>query len=199
MVGISQTAIHKLEGGGSRSSRKTISIALTCGVDPIWLDTGRGDMALSGAPHYSAQDDGGVHAGESYRPYPLVARIPLISWDEMAKFCGASKENFNPEITSWIPVAPKASDLCFALKVPDDSMEPEFFEGEIIIVDPTRKGSHNQFLIAHEGKNRPTFKQLLHHGDLRYLKPMNSRYPLIDVKGEIEVCGVVISKYKEYE
>ena len=47
-VGVSQTAMHKLEVGGSLTSRKTVAIALTCGVDPIWLETGRGEMALPG-------------------------------------------------------------------------------------------------------------------------------------------------------
>ncbi len=43
-IGCSQTAVHKLEKGHSRSSRRTIKIALACQVDPIWLETGRGDM-----------------------------------------------------------------------------------------------------------------------------------------------------------
>ncbi|MBF0140978.1 MAG: helix-turn-helix transcriptional regulator, partial [Magnetococcales bacterium] len=42
-TGISQTAVHKLECGRSASSRRSVSIALTCGVDPIWLDTGLGE------------------------------------------------------------------------------------------------------------------------------------------------------------
>lgn len=198
-VGISQTAIHKLEGGGSRSSRKTISIALTCGVDPIWLDTGRGEMALAGASSFANDPNHRESGGGLYRSSPLIARIPLISWDELAKYCGKPQEEFNPDVSTWIPVAPKASDRCFAMKVPDDSMEPEFFEKETIVIDPTRKGSHNQFLVAREGNNRPTFKQLILHGDQKYLKPLNARYPLIDVKGEITVCGVAVCKYKEYE
>ncbi|MBF0154512.1 MAG: helix-turn-helix transcriptional regulator [Magnetococcales bacterium] len=47
-VGISQTAVHKLECSRSKSSRRTMTIALTCGVDPIWLETGQGEMALVG-------------------------------------------------------------------------------------------------------------------------------------------------------
>ncbi|MBF0368718.1 MAG: helix-turn-helix transcriptional regulator [Magnetococcales bacterium] len=43
-VGVSQTAIHKLENGFSRSSRFTVPIALSCGVDPVWLETGDGMM-----------------------------------------------------------------------------------------------------------------------------------------------------------
>ncbi|MBF0585069.1 MAG: helix-turn-helix transcriptional regulator, partial [Magnetococcales bacterium] len=45
-VGISQTAVHKLESGKYKASRRTVSIALACGVDPIWLETGRGEMDL---------------------------------------------------------------------------------------------------------------------------------------------------------
>ncbi|MBF0436974.1 MAG: LexA family transcriptional regulator [Magnetococcales bacterium] len=190
-VGISQTAVHKLEIGRSRLSRKTVTIALTCGVDPIWLDTGRGEMALPGAAAYG-------EGGKADRTYPLIARIPLISWDELAKYCGESADDFKPEAKSWIPVAPKASERAFALKVPDDSMEPEFREGEVIIIDPMMVGSHNQFLVAREGTNRPTFKRFIDHGGQKYLKPMNNRYPMIEVKGELKVCGVVVCKYKEY-
>ncbi|HIJ85971.1 MAG: HTH cro/C1-type protein [Magnetococcales bacterium] len=198
-VGISQTAIHKLEGGGSRSSRKTISIALTCGVDPIWLDSGRGEMALPGASSYLSDVNGSAGGGKSHHTYPLIARIPLISWEELIKHCDKPKEEFNPEVLSWIPVAPKASDRCFALKVPDDSMEPEFFEGEVIIIDPELENSHNRFVVAREGTNRPMLKQFTLHGDQRYLKPLNSRYPLIEVKGELQVFGAVACKYKEYQ
>lgn len=190
-TGISQTAVHKLECGRSASSRRAVTIALTCGVDPIWLDTGRGEMALPGAAAYG-------EGGKADRAYPLIARVPLISWDALAKYSGESEENFKPETKSWIPVAPKASERSFALKVPDDSMEPEFSEGEIIIIDPMMMGSHNQFLVAREGSNRPTFKRFIDHGGQKYLKPLNNRYPMIEVKGELKVCGVVVCKYKEY-
>ena len=98
-----------------------------------------------------------------------------------------------------IPVAPRSSDRTFALRVPDDSMEPEFRESEIIIVDPTLPGKHNQFLVTRmEGNSLATFKQLIVVGNRTYLKPLNSRYPLIDVQGAIRVCGVIVGKYKEY-
>ncbi|MEO5334541.1 MAG: helix-turn-helix domain-containing protein [Magnetococcus sp. YQC-5] len=44
LVGISQAAIHKLEAGHFQSSRKTVLIALVCQVNPVWLETGVGDM-----------------------------------------------------------------------------------------------------------------------------------------------------------
>ena len=199
-VGISQTAVHKLECGRSKSSRRAVTIALTCGVDPIWLDTGRGDMSLIGstpgmtqAELTKAAEDGEIHRA------PLFARLPLISWEDASRSCEEPAESFHPKAEAWIPVAPKSSDRTFALCVPDDSMKPEFQEGEIIIVDPMLPGKHNQFLVARmEGDTTATFKQLMVTGNKTYLKPLNSRYPLIDVQGAIRVCGVVVGKYKEY-
>ncbi len=202
-VGISQTAVHKLECGRSRSSRRTVAIALTCGVDPIWLDTGRGEMVLAGAtPGMSGEDFAkATEEGDIYR-VPIIARIPLISWANAETYCSGDQafDEFNPEeIKAWIPVAPRTSDRAFALTVPDDSMEPEFREGEYIIVDPTVAQEHNRFLVARIGEGSgPTFKQLIVHGNQKYLKPLNSRYPLIDIQDTFKLCGVVVSKYKEY-
>jgi len=178
-VGISQTAVHKLECGRSRSSRRTVAIALTCGVDPIWLDTGRGEMALTGAsPGMDIEEfTQGCEEGEIYRA-PIFARIPLISWDDLIGYPDVLPRN----VDTWIPVAPRSSDKAFALKVPDDSMEPEFREGEVIIVDPTQPGDNNRFIIARmEGETIPTFKQMIVLGARKYLKPMNERYPLIEI------------------
>jgi SOS-response transcriptional repressor LexA len=195
-VEISQTAVHKLECGRSRSSRRTVTIALTCGVDPIWLDTGRGDMLLPGFGSGLAIED----EGQPYRPFPLIARVPLISWDLINSLCGDYDfAEIESEASSWVPVAPRTSERCYALSVPDDSMEPEFSEGEIIIVDPTQEGNHNQYLIARlQGDSHPTFKQLIVLGNRSYLKPLNARYPLIEVGGGFDMCGVVVCKYKDY-
>jgi len=194
--GISQTAIHKLECGRSLTSRKTVTIALTCGVDPIWLETGRGDMLLFGSGVTLKVEEG----GQSYRPFPLIARVPLITWDLVDSSCKKDDfERFESEAISWVPVAPRSNEPCYALSVLDDSMEPEFSEGEILIINPTQKGFHNQYLIARlGGGSKPTFKQFVILGNRRYLKPLNARYPLIDIEGEMEVCGVVVCKYKNY-
>ena len=194
-VGVSQTAMHKLEVGGSLTSRKTVAIALTCGVDPIWLETGRGEMAL---PGYSPE------TGDGEKPVdriPAVGRIPLLSWQEAENVCVQATETtkLDPEqIQSWVPVAVKNNDQAFALKVNDDSMVPDFAEGDTIIVDPRLKAGHNQYVVARELGEVATFKQLYLMGGRRYLKPLNQRYPLVEVEGELVVCGVVVGKYREF-
>ncbi|MBF0439146.1 MAG: helix-turn-helix domain-containing protein [Magnetococcales bacterium] len=193
-VDISQTAVHKIECGRSRSSRKTVAIALTCGVDPIWLDTGRGEMSLGGPG-----GEPGKAGAEGYR-IPVIARIPLITWEEAKAYTPETAETHHPEnVKAWIPVAPRTSIAAYALTVPDDSMEPEFSEGEIIIVDPTLKAEHNRFVIARSSDDsRATLKQLIVHGAKQYMKPLNARYPLTEIQGELIVSGVVTAKYKDY-
>ena len=193
LVGISQTAVYKLEGGKSKSSRCTVAIALQCGVDPVWLDNGKGEMSPVPVTPASTED------GQSHR-VPLFARLPLVSWEEASRICQTAAAALHPqEVEAWIPVAPRSSERAFALRVPDDSMNPEFLEGEILIVDPTLPGKHNQYLIARMDNDAlPTFKQLIVVGKRTYLKPLNVRYPLIDVSASLQVCGVVVGKYREY-
>ncbi|MBF0185897.1 MAG: helix-turn-helix domain-containing protein [Magnetococcales bacterium] len=199
-VGISQTAVHKLENERSKTSRRTVSIALTCGVDPIWLETGRGEMSLTGArPGMTAEELGKAVDGGEFHRTPIFARLPLISWEDASRLCSEPAESFHPTtVDAWLPIAPKTSDKTFALRVPDDSMEPEFREGEFIIVDPTQSGKHNQYIVAHlDGDTSLIFKQLMVVGSKKYLKPLNARYPLVEVPDAVWVCGVVVAKYKE--
>ncbi|MBF0417188.1 MAG: helix-turn-helix transcriptional regulator [Magnetococcales bacterium] len=57
-VGISQAAIHKLEAGQFGSSRKTVAIALACQVNPVWLESGIGEMVSP------AENEAGTDLGE---------------------------------------------------------------------------------------------------------------------------------------
>lgn len=191
-LGLSQTAVHKLESGFSASSRKTVGIALTCGVDPIWLQNGDGTMTLHGyAPETTDQDDATQYMSQ-------MARTPLISWQEMEQACPFDTPN--PEnIQSWVPVVVKNNNNAnaFALQVPDDSMEPKFSEGETLLLVPSREVRHGAFVVARTGETI-TFKQLIIMGSKKYLKPVNQRYPLVEVQEEIAICGIVVSKYKDY-
>ncbi|MEO5377282.1 MAG: XRE family transcriptional regulator [Magnetococcus sp. DMHC-6] len=193
MVGISQTAVHKLECGRSKSSRKTVTIALTCGVDPVWLETGRGDMtittqnATSPQTHISRQ-----HVAENERKYSTSrsslnnqaqsessesAKIPLLSWSE------AGERLTNPQANiDYVHLGPQVNDSTFALKVSGDAMETEFSNGDIILVDPSLQPCNNAFVVVRLlGEDNATFKQLIMDGGRRYLKPLNPRYPIIEI------------------
>ena len=44
--GVKQVTISKIERGDSKSSTHTVELALACGVRPVWLATGEGEMLL---------------------------------------------------------------------------------------------------------------------------------------------------------
>jgi SOS-response transcriptional repressor LexA len=82
----------------------------------------------------------------------------------------------------------------FALKVQGESMEPRYHDGDIIFVDPDKSAVHGSYVIVRlENEQEATFKQLAIDGSRRYLKPLNTRYPVIEITTEAKIVGVVIA------
>ena len=78
--------------------------------------------------------------------------------------------------------------------VRDDSMEPEFAQGCIIIVDPTGRASEGAFVVA-EVNETLTFGQLSLRGDQYLLTPLNPAYPDILIESvATSVKGVVTQR-----
>jgi len=102
------------------------------------------------------------------------------------------------EAEEWVNTTATNHPNAFALVVKGDSMEPEFTEGDIIIVDPGRAYGNLSYVVVKNG-TEATFKQLVIDGASVYLKPLNDRYPIKDITGiEIEIVGVVVEKTKRY-
>jgi len=113
----------------------------------------------------------------------------------------------NPAKPFPIPVVPAgenatdaALDHCsgaepFALMVLGDSMEPEFLEGDIIIVEPdglARDGSYVMAWLDGEW----IFRQLVgRDGDWK-LRPLNPKYPIAPIADLSVIKGVIIQKSK---
>ena len=83
----------------------------------------------------------------------------------------------------------KGASSSYALRVIGDSMEPEFPEGMILIVEPEMDFAPNDFVIVKNG-DEATFKQITKDGDDWYLKPLNPRYPIKPL-GTAKIIGVV--------
>ncbi|WP_391540669.1 LexA family protein [Lonepinella koalarum] len=52
------------------------------------------------------------------------------------------------------------SENAFALKIKGDSMEPDFIEGDVIIVDPKIQPHAGEFVVAVNGDYEATFKKI---------------------------------------
>jgi len=116
--------------------------------------------------------------------------VPLISYVQAGAFSEAI-DNFAPgDAEEWIDLPCSAGPNAFALRVVGDSMEPIFHAGMLLIVDPALVPEQNDFVIARNGDNEATFKQLVKDGDDWYLKPANPRYPIKQL-GASRIIGVV--------
>ena len=75
------------------------------------------------------------------------------------------------------------------MQAPDGHSFPS---GSIIIVEPLQEPKNGSYVIVRlEDEKEATFKKLVIDGDRRYLRPLNPRYPILEVKGEATFAGVV--------
>lgn len=151
-----------------------------------------------------------------------------IEWDDFLKDTGYIPTNIEPAkvgklrsipVISWV-MAGKWQDVCdvfqpndadefvksdvkgqhvFALRVKGDSMEPEFLEGDIIIINPHLNVNFGDYVIVKNRNGDATFKQLKKYGNTFVLHPLNPKYPDMEVKKcEFQIIGKVVEKKKKY-
>ena len=105
-----------------------------------------------------------------------------------------------------IPVVPAevetdaALDNCsgaesFALMVLGDSMEPEFIEGDIIIIEPEGLTTDGSYVMAWLG-DEWIFRQLVGGAGGWKLRALNPRYPTASIPDLSVIKGVIIQKAK---
>lgn len=81
----------------------------------------------------------------------------------------------------------------YALRVLGDSMEPEFPEGCVIIIDPGYAPRHGSYLIV-EYAGDVFFRQLVIEGDRRFLKPLNEKYGAFELTPPYTIRGGVVQQ-----
>ena len=105
---------------------------------------------------------------------------------------GASIQTYSEQLCSET-MSGCADSEPYALQVLGDSMQPEFDEGEVIIVEPGNCIQQGAYVIAmHDGEY--IFRQLFVKDDELYLKPINDFYPTLKIDSVDSIKGRVISK-----
>lgn len=127
LTGITQTSISELETGRSSASSFSASIAKACGVDPVWLETGYGEMIAtkSNQPTPPAESD--------------YAMIPMYSANGG---CGNGYLNDHVELKGsqafkldWLTKQGIRPDRAAVMFATGDSMEPYIFDGDSVLFD----------------------------------------------------------------
>ncbi|HSC94038.1 MAG TPA: S24 family peptidase [Burkholderiales bacterium] len=93
----------------------------------------------------------------------------------------------------------------YALRVLGDSMEPEFPDGCVIIVDPGHAPHDGSYVVV-EYAGDVFFRQLVIDGERRFLKPLNPKYGAFELVppytlrgGVVQRAGARRSQHKHYD
>lgn len=126
-----------------------------------------------------------------------IQQAPLISWVQAGAWADVVDNltvgDFDELIATTVPVGRHT----FALRVVGDSMTnpgmgPSFPEGSCIVVEPDLRAESGDFVVVRQnGDEEATFKQLVKDGGHWFLKPLNPRYPIMGMREDATVVGVV--------
>lgn len=152
--------------------------------------------------HPGIQEESGIYYPQGGRR--IYSEVPLLSWQEAVSWLdpNITTPTHNPQ--QYLVIHIPASKHSFALRVEGDSMEApsgtSFPNRSIIVVDPEERMNNNAFVLAKQNASSPmVFKQLIIDGNRRYLKPLNPRYPLIEINAQAIICGVVRLMMMEFK
>lgn len=93
-----------------------------------------------------------------------------------------------------------ADDNCaggesFALMVLGTSMEPEFVEGEVIVIEPDGLATDGAYVLALHAEEW-TMRQLVKRGDAWTLHALNPAFPDMSIPDLAPIKGIIIQKSK---
>lgn len=175
IIGINKSALSKLENN-KQGWDGPMLYKLAAALDVNVIDF------FNEAEHHR---DGNVTDGPD-----IKGTVPLISWIQAGQWQDVI-DNLYPGEGERISTTYRVRKHTYALRVRGDSMEPKFPDGAIIIVEPEENPEPGSFVIVRHNGGEATFKQFMVDGETVYLKPLNPRYPIMEMKPDAAFCGVV--------
>ena len=180
MAGVPQSTIGQIENGRNKSSTKILELANALQTTVEYLVNGVKTKA-QGISNISATNF-------------CTNRVPVISWVQAGNW--RDIEHYDSDDMEYVQTVKFIEDG-FALRVHGDSMQPEFADGDIIVIDPHAPQDAGCYVVAvHD--NQATLKKLVYDGTTPYLKPLNPQYPMLSWDESTRIVGVVKQKIKTY-
>ncbi len=161
-------------------------------------------MRLVKAYHADLQDflraTGYLPKNTEAAPLGKMRKIPVISWVAAGKWTETGEMFLEEDVIEWIETDVKGEHN-FALHVKGNSMEPEFKEGETLVINPTAKAENGDFIIVKNDEEEATFKQYKRYDNMKILHPLNPQYNdiVLNKDKEYRIVGVVMEKKKRYK
>lgn len=208
LAGIKQPSVASWVSGKTKNMKSAPALAI-CSKLPLnqnWIVNGVGDPLVSNDQLPANQSNVEPIRGR-------MKRIPILSYVQAGDPTSTGQiaaRQAAIESGDFIWVDMDLPDDCYALKVIGSSMEPDFREGDIIVIDPTIHPMPGDFVIATRGSKfsddmETTFKKYRPRGYDEYgneifeLIPLNEDYPIDNSRTEgLAVIGVMVEHRRSY-
>lgn len=202
-VGVKPPSVSDWLSGKSKTmeGENLLKTAKFLGVNANWLASGNG-MPIDKSKQNIEEDELSniLFRDLNLHKIPVFDYIQAGHWKEVS-YDGASPLTYT--FTDYTGATPEA---IFSVIVQGDSMEPDFKEGDMLIVDASLTPKPGSFVIAQNGSHQATFKKyrVISHDeygrDIFELIPLNNDYPSLSSKmHDIRIIGVVVRHMRDFK
>jgi len=224
-IGISESTYQYWKNGEEEPSRKSLEkVCEATGVSIDWLWTGNVQLRRSDDsteksykynPYHDPSEYFGPLEGMKWDNIELAKAghaqaVPVVGRVEAGGFQAALDGDQPAGIADEYVYTDNRGRGILALQVTNDSMAPEFNEGEIVLVNPHLDTHSGDYVIARiDDDDEATFKQLVLKTRTvkgktemgMILHPLNPKYADIEIAdpSRIRIVGKVVEKKKLYE
>ncbi len=195
-IGITRVSVGKWESGLNQPKGRYLNdLAAALGVSVDWLLTGKEEgttgVAESPFPGYRNVEPAVIPQGGRV---PILSYVQAGNWREMCEQATAFDGSLE-----YVAAGVSVGSCAFGLWVRGNSMEPDFKEGDLLIVDPDEAPKAGDFVIAKNGSEEATFKKYRSRGEYddgspRFeLVPLNDDHETLSTdQTHISIIGVVV-------
>ena len=165
-------------------------------VNSTWLGTGVGQPT-----------DKEKEQGQNFDFNTLeLIKIPVLDYVQAGMWKDTSFDGVTPLSYTYTTYdGPDPSEI-FSIIVRGDSMEPDFKEGDMLVIDSSLQPKPGCFVVAKNGNDEATFKKYRVTGydefgrDEFELVPLNDNYPTLSSKGQqVFIIGVMVRHMRDYK
>lgn len=136
---------------------------------------------------------------------PDSHRIPLLSYVQAGNWtCKNEIRECDGNLT-YIATDLELGEYAFAIKLKGRSMEPEFAEGDVVIIDPDMYPNPGDCVVASNGEEEATFKKFRPRGvdddgqEIFELVPLNEDFPTLSSKRQpIRIIGTMVEHRRRH-
>jgi len=204
---LKQSTISDLEVGKSQGTTYLASLAAALGVSALWLETGKGSMQPSAVqappPIEDTEEDENpfvigsmqVRAGEEPDTIPirrvkLKLRAGIAGYETEPQMEDGGVLNMPRRVIERNNYVPHQ---LLAIPVRGCSMEPMFFEDDVVVINTADKKPVDRELFAVNFNGEACIKQLWKNGKDWFLRSFHPDHGPVNVRsGQCEIVGRVV-------